>query len=347
MAEFRRPRKPLQAYSSNVPMPASPRTPTKKGSNPQSPRSPQTPNIARRLAALEERHRAVKADYESLRAKYAEDVKHFRAWKAYQDARSERKRRKKEERNQVRRNVESGSTPSRGTITTASHEPTSTEVVGADSDVSAAVPSEPQNESIANEILVEDSEESAKREVDGAAAESKSPEPKALVPNPGVSSNNAINEVGVHPRTPRIHSATPQPAPRISESTPWLGQGDRPRPIGMTPTFHDIETPDAERATSSGAGPSRPLVRDRGETPSLRRSAMTNRVMAELKDSRALERKRSWTMMEGLSPADKAVQLKKLSRLPASEKREVYAVYKGKGRYIRPDALYVSSIHTV
>jgi hypothetical protein len=41
--------------------------------------------------------------------------------------------------------------------------------------------------------------------------------------------------------------------------------------------------------------------------------------------------------MEGLSPAEKAIQLKKLSKLPASEKREVYAQYKGKGRYLPPE----------
>ncbi|WRT70182.1 uncharacterized protein IL334_007176 [Kwoniella shivajii] len=44
----------------------------------------------------------------------------------------------------------------------------------------------------------------------------------------------------------------------------------------------------------------------------------------------------------GLTPAEKATKLKKLAKMPASEKRELYASYKGKGRYVRPEEVNTS-----
>ncbi|TXT05999.1 hypothetical protein VHUM_03760 [Vanrija humicola] len=44
--------------------------------------------------------------------------------------------------------------------------------------------------------------------------------------------------------------------------------------------------------------------------------------------------------MEGLSPAEKAAELRKIAKLPASERRDLYAEYKGSGRYMPPEAIH-------
>jgi hypothetical protein len=114
-----------------------------------------------------------------------------------------------------------------------------------------------------------------------------------------------------------------------------------------------------------------PLIRDRGEhsgLASLRKSALTKTISMESVRSHAQNqnlnqnvshgggRGRSETPtpdaranggsavkhrldMQGLSPAEKARELKKINKLPASEKRELYAAYKGKGRYLAPEDL--------
>ncbi|WWC72059.1 uncharacterized protein I206_106019 [Kwoniella pini CBS 10737] len=40
---------------------------------------------------------------------------------------------------------------------------------------------------------------------------------------------------------------------------------------------------------------------------------------------------------EGLTPSEKAMKLKRIAKMPVSAKRELYAGFKGKGRYVRPD----------
>ncbi|WVF72953.1 hypothetical protein IAT40_007771 [Kwoniella sp. CBS 6097] len=46
--------------------------------------------------------------------------------------------------------------------------------------------------------------------------------------------------------------------------------------------------------------------------------------------------------MEGLTPDEKAVKRKMLAKMPASERRELYKDYKGKGRYVRPEEVHTS-----
>jgi hypothetical protein len=43
--------------------------------------------------------------------------------------------------------------------------------------------------------------------------------------------------------------------------------------------------------------------------------------------------------MTGLSPAQIAQERKRLSKMTPAEKKAVYAEYKGKGRYIRPEEM--------
>ncbi|KAK8853260.1 hypothetical protein IAR55_003962 [Kwoniella newhampshirensis] len=56
-------------------------------------------------------------------------------------------------------------------------------------------------------------------------------------------------------------------------------------------------------------------------------------------DTMTSGKKRKAVDMEGLTPAQKALQLKKISKLPASEKREIYASYKKGGRYNAPEEI--------
>jgi hypothetical protein len=43
--------------------------------------------------------------------------------------------------------------------------------------------------------------------------------------------------------------------------------------------------------------------------------------------------------MSGLSPAQVAQERKRISKMSAAEKKLLYADYKGKGRYLRPDEM--------
>lgn len=78
---------------------------------------------------------------------------------------------------------------------------------------------------------------------------------------------------------------------------------------------------------------------------SLRRAALERSVVPSADDTLSTPgassstSKRKRLDMEGLSPAEKAAELKKIMRLPASERRDLYAEYKGSGRYMPPEAM--------
>ncbi|WVW86214.1 hypothetical protein I302_108256 [Kwoniella bestiolae CBS 10118] len=127
--------------------------------------------------------------------------------------------------------------------------------------------------------------------------------------------------------------------------------------------------PDASTSTSTPTTVRTPLVRDRlgggsvilgGE--SLRKKVMRQTIveaetpMRGQKDSTpgpstrihsstqgsemtstGKKRKILDTETEGLSPSEKALKLRRLAKMPVSEKRELYKGYKGNGRYVKPE----------
>ena len=104
-----------------------------------------------------------------------------------------------------------------------------------------------------------------------------------------------------------------------------------------------LDNMDAEHATPKSVGASHaaartPLIRDRGPGPSTvphKATAMASAVVAP--DS--IQRKRG--DLNNLTPSQKTRELKRLSSMSAVEKREYYAEYKGKGRYVAPEDLSV------
>jgi hypothetical protein len=143
-----------------------------------------------------------------------------------------------------------------------------------------------------------------------------------------------------------------------ARTTPWLGTPSKPStPLGRTPSvghsyrlgslgeevFDATPLPDAP---ASPSGKRTPLVRDRGAQPgsSLRRSTLKKLVGAEGQLETPIKggdtgRKRKSVEMDNLTPAEKALELRKLDKLSAKEKKEYYAQYKGKGRYTAPEEL--------
>jgi hypothetical protein len=67
-----------------------------------------------------------------------------------------------------------------------------------------------------------------------------------------------------------------------------------------------------------------------GETPEISRARISVSPAAEMVKRRRLD-------MEGMSPAEKAQERKRLNKMTPAEKREMYSEYKGKGRYLPPD----------
>jgi len=141
--------------------------------------------------------------------------------------------------------------------------------------------------------------------------------------------------------------------------TPWLGTTTR-KVSGESSSStskkrrtsfsdDDDDDPDLSIRQSTSVGVRTPLVRDRtGESAlNLRRAALQRSVTSvppaqETTASVAPttpetdDRKRKLDL-ENLSPAERAAHRKKLSRLSTAERREMYAPYKGKGRYVAPE----------
>ena len=137
-----------------------------------------------------------------------------------------------------------------------------------------------------------------------------------------------------------------------SRVTPWLGNAspDKTRPskkadvLDNADVFDRPGTPSTTSATPATA--KAPLIRDRlgltTSTSSLRRTALQKTIRADhpMRDSASptqSSRGKRKLDMQNLSPAEKSVRLKELGKMPAAEKRELYAQYKGKGRYLPPE----------
>lgn len=167
----------------------------------------------------------------------------------------------------------------------------------------------------------------------------------------------------------------PTPAARI---TPWLGASTKPisrpssKPALADSDYDPFANDDHDSQVRTGAEPvglipgiKTPLVRDRGgggtgtggdgPASSLRRTLLARNMSTDVGDrSKSRERdsvsprlsgggmdsaKKRGLDMTGLSPAQIAQERKRLSKMTPAEKKAVYAEYKGKGRYIRPEEM--------
>lgn len=142
-----------------------------------------------------------------------------------------------------------------------------------------------------------------------------------------------------------------------SRVTPWLGTGSRSMARKTSTSeririqrnsFSDFSDEEEEVVIMQSTSRT-PLIRDRtGTATSLLRTALQQSATHISDDSVHLKssaqpqtpetdsRKRKLDL-EGLSPAERAAERRKLSRLSTAERREVYAPFKGKGRYIPPE----------
>lgn len=125
---------------------------------------------------------------------------------------------------------------------------------------------------------------------------------------------------------------------QASRVTPWLG-GSTSRPSLSSrkrPVQRDSFGSDSDDDALASPAPARtPLVRDRTGTASmasdgLRLQALKRAALDDTASPKKLD-------FEGLSAEERAAERRKLSRLSTAERREVYAPYKGKGRYVAPE----------
>ncbi|WVQ84647.1 hypothetical protein IAT38_006802 [Cryptococcus sp. DSM 104549] len=145
-----------------------------------------------------------------------------------------------------------------------------------------------------------------------------SPDP----PEPASPAPQAVNTISSSHTTPRANQPRASPAlspfvrDRLGASTPVSGvstAGPSLRKTTLLRTFPDPSTPGGTNAYPSGIASSS-------------KSTMTGE-------------KRKAIDMEGLSPAEKAVQRRILSKMPAKERRELYKEYKKGGRHMMPEEL--------
>lgn len=334
---------------------------------------------------LEERHGLLKTEYDKLRTKYQEDIKHWKEWKALDTARRQEKKRRKEDRH--RRKL------------TAAPQEESAGVVVLD-EMIALVP--PSQESVTSQAPTSSQDPHGSQRVTRSQAKKRKVEAE-------VSANDALDEerhqeplsmsedLVIMPPPPsqkrrstrgavvdlRSKDDTPTPkfaarhtpiagklearkkATSAARVTPWLGSDTKPRstrgptPVTQDPFDLDIEhhaSPLKRYPSNQHDGARTPLMRDRGEGASLRRTALTrtfstvdvdaednnpeasiSRTRGSVSPAPGDSSKKRRLDMEGMSPAEKAQERKRLNNMTPAEKREMYAEYKGKGRYLPPD----------
>lgn len=371
---------------------------------------------------LEERHGLLKAEYDKLRTKYQEDIKHWKEWKAIDAARREEKKKRKEQRSSRSRGPTdaSNSNPNQKADATSTPIPAPAIVVD---EMTTLVPPSQESTASQNEGPTASQEPSGSQRVTRSQAKKRKAEdgrvsddpphhahtpvhqhlqrreqddvaPREVVPMPPPSQKRRSTRTAAVGRVNKDETPTPRmarqqtrttavpasetrkkvtPAARV---TAWLGTDPKPRSttavaavmadVSQDPFDIDINvdqnrTP-LKRYPSIPYEGKTPLVRDRGEGPgpghdqgsSLRRTALhrtfstveaagtmgetpeTSRARVSVSPAPDSVKKRRLDM-EGLSPAEKARERKRLNKMTPAEKRELYAGYKGKGRYLPPD----------
>ncbi|WWC94927.1 hypothetical protein V866_001779 [Kwoniella sp. B9012] len=119
---------------------------------------------------------------------------------------------------------------------------------------------------------------------------------------------------------------TPLVRDRLGGGSVILG-GDSLRKKVMRQTVHDHETP--RNATPGASTGTRTGTPTGTPTPTQSSGLMSTEKKRKIIDIET----------EGLSPSEKALKLKRLAKMPVSEKRVLYKGYKGNGRYLKPEEM--------
>ena len=332
-------------------------------------------SLVKRYAHLDDTHKALKADYEKLRVKYSEDLKHWKEWRVVEVARAELKRKKKEARRALRA-MSPGSSAKASDSLRAELVISSGESHPIDEARSGTQREKPGTSATSEGLYGEEDEHDFEGDEDMmitfipalSSAEAdpifRSPEraplPSKCIPEePGTIATDWAGNTSTNGAIPSKDKARIQGTSRV---TPWLGHPVAPpKKSGRASkhtNIHDSfeETDDFTKTPASNVTPAAkktPLVRDRlGDLSSLRKTTL-RRTVGGVSGNVAPGKSASPTPLsadgqtkrkldlENMSPAEKSVRLKELSKMPASEKREIYARFKGKGRYLPPEDVWV------
>ncbi|WVQ74218.1 hypothetical protein IAR50_003812 [Cryptococcus sp. DSM 104548] len=303
-----------------------PSTPRKSQSQPQSQSSsaPPTPSHLRKAHQhLESQHKALKAAYDEVKAKLDESTRHFRAYVKTQKEREERRKRRNEEK-------KASKSQSRG------------------------VKAKPVRHKVE---IAQEAEEVGLSLAEEAALQPKVETEQLLAVNPAVTENTTYTATQISPTTVRISTqerVTAQPfsthskptAQRIARHEETFQSPEMLVDEGCNPFLSESN---AEKGVLIDETPSR---RPKGEkSTTLHRSLVSKNLQQtpgpttpqtagpSSTKSDIMGPKRKLADMEGLTPAEKADMRKKLAKMPASERRDIYKEYKKGGRYLEPDQL--------
>jgi hypothetical protein len=348
---------------------------------------------------VEDRYNTLKAEYDKLRGKYREDIKHWQEWKAADTARKEEKRKKKEmkkstplEKPEWEAELEGkgdGDGHGQG-METVTLIPPSQESASASQGGSQRVTrsqakkrkvndrSDIEGHKVAETMLPAPVIPSLNSDWMPEEPESQSLPKQTFQPPPPSQKRRVTRTPVVPPAPTRSETTTPlHRTPQVNSTarrgvrvTPWLG-GSTTKPLARTSSKPAMADNDydpfndeaevspmkgGEASTTLVPGVKTPLIRDRGEGPSLRRKILDRKMSTT--DPRERSRRDSASPapsngsrtdsplkrgldMSDLTPEQVARERKRISKMPPAERKLYYAEYKGKGRYLRPDEVYV------
>ncbi|KAK4685524.1 hypothetical protein P7C73_g4625, partial [Tremellales sp. Uapishka_1] len=321
-------RSPLRALAprSNIPEADTPQTPSKtktvSSARLLSPRkqvdSPSSA-LARQHADLQQKHISLKEEYDRLRSRHANDVKHWKEYVAVEKAKRERKIERKERRKEMKK------------------KPRSQVLVPPSQEKELAVSGFQEEGDKEESVSVSPRRTLAPQETPwemylGNDEQMSSTSTRRPAPSDSRQITSIPAVVSLSDHTSGIEQVALRHHVTAANVTPWLGNESQTALRRMSSLPHDpFEAPNTEVDTPTKF--QTPLVRDRvGNRPtSLHRKAL------ELSTAPSEKKRKADMEMDGLSSAEKARKLKKLRELPVSERRELYSAYKGKGRYMPPD----------
>jgi hypothetical protein len=346
---------------------------------------------------VEDRYNTLKAEYDKLRGKYREDIKHWQEWKAADTARKEEKKKKKEMKKSTPRENPDGEIEheeqgvERGmetvTLVPPSQESASASQCGSQRVTRSQAKkrkaddrSDFEGNRVAETIFPAPVIPSLNSDWMPEEPESQSLPKQPFIPPPP-SQKRRITRTSVVPPAPtRSETPTAQhktlqvnsTARRGVRVTPWLG-GSSTKPLARTSSKPAMADNDydpfddkaevspmkgSEASTTLVPGVKTPLIRDRGEVPSssLRRTILARKMSTTEPGERSRRDSASPAPSNGsstdsplkrgldmsdLTPEQVAKERKRISKMTPAEKKVLYAEYKGKGRYLRPDEVYV------
>lgn len=347
----------MQTVSPNTPL-----TPSKResGQSPKSPSARELAHIKRELAHVKSQHASLKAAHDELNDKYTKlshkrdkEKQHFKEFHSVYMAKKEAKRKRREM--QASSSVAGSGAPTppgpssqpSGMNSSGPAAPAAAEVEFAQDDA----PSPPAKRARQSPppVVLPDRPSPPRVHIPERLAVTPQAGPSKSVPERAAAPVSeplrrlpSARTVSAPTTTPgaRTPSGTGAALTRqASRVTPWLGGStsrtslsSRKRPVQRDSFGSDSD----DDAVASPAPARTPLVRDRTGTSmtsdGLRLQALKRSV---LDDTAAPSPKK--LDFEGLSAEERAAERRKLSRLSTAQRREVYAPYKGKGRYVAPE----------